>query len=73
MSVDNETLRKLIDAGRILETNGLGDLTRGHISIRIPGQSDRFVMKPHSYGFDEITPENAVICDFTPLVRLTAV
>jgi ribulose-5-phosphate 4-epimerase/fuculose-1-phosphate aldolase len=63
MSVDNETLRKLIDAGRILETNGLGDLTRGHVSIRIPGQSDRFVMKPHSYGFDEITSENAVVCD----------
>jgi L-ribulose-5-phosphate 4-epimerase len=53
----------LIDAGLILEAQGLGDLTRGHVSIRMPGNPNLFLMKPHSYGFDEITMENIVVCD----------
>jgi L-fuculose-phosphate aldolase len=60
-----EAKRKLIDAGRILEANGLGDLTRGHVSIRVPGDPNLFIMKPHSYGFDEITEENIVLCDLS--------
>ena len=58
-----EAQQKLIDAGRILETNGQGDFTRGHVSVRVPGDSSKFIMKPHSYGFDEITPENIVVCN----------
>jgi ribulose-5-phosphate 4-epimerase/fuculose-1-phosphate aldolase len=58
-----EAKQRLIAAGRILEANGLGDLTRGHISIRVPEDPNLFIMKPHSYGFDEITEENIVICD----------
>jgi ribulose-5-phosphate 4-epimerase/fuculose-1-phosphate aldolase len=53
----------LIDAGLILEEAGLGDLTRGHVSIRMPGNPSLFIMKPHSYGFDEITMDNIVTCD----------
>lgn len=53
----------LIDAGLILEAEGLGDLTRGHVSIRMPGNPHLFIMKPHSYGFDEITMDNIVTCD----------
>ncbi|RXZ38988.1 class II aldolase/adducin family protein [Oxalobacteraceae bacterium CAVE-383] len=53
----------LIDAGLILEAEGLGDLTRGHVSIRMPGNPSLFIMKPHSYGFDEITMDNIVTCD----------
>jgi ribulose-5-phosphate 4-epimerase/fuculose-1-phosphate aldolase len=48
-----------------LETNGQGDLTRGHVSIRVPEDPNHFYMKPHSFGFDEITPENMVVCDLT--------
>lgn len=59
----DELKQKLIDAGRILETEGQGDLTRGHVSVRVPGDPTHFFMKPHSYGFDEITPENMVICN----------
>ncbi|OIQ91205.1 decarboxylase NovR [mine drainage metagenome] len=55
--------QKIIDAGLILEAEGLGDLTRGHISVRVPGDPSRFLMKPHSCGFDEITMENMVICN----------
>ena len=42
---------------------GQGDLTRGHVSIRVPGDPTHFYMKPHSFGFDEITIENIVICN----------
>lgn len=53
----------LIDAGLILEAAGQGDLTRGHVSVRVPGDPTHFYMKPHSFGFDEITHENIVICN----------
>ncbi len=59
----DEARQKLIDAGLILEAAGQGDLTRGHVSIRVPGDPTHFYMKPHSFGFDEITPENIVICN----------
>ncbi len=59
----NEFKQKLIDAGRILEAQGQGDLTRGHVSVRVPGDPTHFFMKPHSYGFDEITLENMVTCN----------
>ena len=59
----NKAKQDLIDAGLILEAEGLGDLTRGHVSIRVPGNPSLFIMKPHSYGFDEITMENIVTCD----------
>lgn len=58
-----EAKQKIIDAGRVLEAEGQGDLTRGHVSVRVPGDPSRFFMKPHSYGFDEITMENIVICN----------
>lgn len=59
----DEAKQKLIDGGLILETEGQGDLARGHISVRVPGDPSLFYMKPHSFGFDEITMENIVICN----------
>jgi L-fuculose-phosphate aldolase len=59
----NQTQHRLIEAGLIIDHHGLGDLTRGHVSIRVPGDPDHFYMKPHSFGFDEITPENMVLCN----------
>jgi L-fuculose-phosphate aldolase len=59
----DEAKQKLIDAGRILEAEGQGDMTRGHVSVRVPGDPEHFFMKPHSYGLDEITLENIVICN----------
>ncbi|HWI80002.1 MAG TPA: class II aldolase/adducin family protein [Ramlibacter sp.] len=59
----DEARQKLIDAGRILDEAGLGDLTRGHVSLRVPGDPTHFYMKPHSFGFEEITPENIVLCN----------
>jgi len=59
----DEAKQKIIDAGLILEAEGQGDLTRGHVSVRVPGDPSLFFMKPHSRGFDEITLENIVICN----------
>jgi ribulose-5-phosphate 4-epimerase/fuculose-1-phosphate aldolase len=60
---ENELKQKLIDAGKILAFEGLGDLTRGHVSVRVPGDPMHFFMKPHSHGLDEITLDNIVICN----------
>ncbi len=63
MTTTPDPRQRLIDAARILDAEGQGDLTRGHVSIRVPGDPNHFYMKPHSYGFDEVTLENIVICD----------
>ena len=62
MTVD-EAKQKLIDAGIVLEAQGLGDFTRGHVTLRDPNDPKKFFMKPHSFGFDEMTMENIVTCN----------
>ena len=62
-NIDFEVRTKLIDAGCILDAAEQGDLTRGHVSVRVPGDPTHFYMKPHSCGLDEITPENIVLCN----------
>lgn len=52
-----ELREKLAQAGRVLCANGQDDLTRGHVSARLPDNPDLFLMKPHSVGLDELTPE----------------
>ena len=59
----DEAKQKVIAAGRILEAEGQGDLTRGHVSVRFPDDPTHFYIKPHSRGFDEITMDNIVICN----------
>lgn len=61
--IDLQTRLTLIAAGSILDAAEQGDLTRGHVSVRVPGDAAHFYMKPHSQGLDEITPENIVRCD----------
>ena len=58
-----EAKQKLIDAGLILDAADQGDLTRGHVSLRVPDDATHFLMKPHSQGLDEITMENIVVCN----------
>jgi L-fuculose-phosphate aldolase len=57
------TRQSLIDAGLVLEHLGHGDMTRGHVSIRVPGKPEHFFMKPHSVGLGEITEENILTFD----------
>jgi L-fuculose-phosphate aldolase len=53
----------LIDAGMVLEHRGHGDMTRGHVAIRVPGRPEHFIMKPHGVGFSEITHGNILTFD----------
>lgn len=45
-------------AGRVLVAEHQDDMTRGHISVRLPDNPSLFLMKPHSVGLDEITLDN---------------
>jgi L-fuculose-phosphate aldolase len=55
---DDELKQTMISAGKVLVGEGQDDFTRGHISVRTPGDPTRFFMKPHSVGLDEITMDN---------------
>ena len=55
---NDEARQKLIDAGLVLADLGEGDMTRGHVSVRVPDDHSAFFMKAHSIGLDEITLEN---------------
>jgi L-fuculose-phosphate aldolase len=54
----DELKEKMIWAGKVLVGEGQDDFTRGHISVRLPDDPTRFLMKAHSIGLDEITMEN---------------
>lgn len=55
--------QQLIMAGKVLVAEGHDDFTRGHISMRVPGEPKLFFMKPHSMGLDEITFANILTID----------
>lgn len=58
-----ELRRQLVDAGKVLCANGQDDLTRGHVSARLPDTPGLFLMKPHSVGLDELTPKSLLTID----------
>jgi L-fuculose-phosphate aldolase len=53
----------LVDAGRVLVSEDLGDYVAGHVTARLPGEAERFLMKPAAIGLDEMTPDNLVTVD----------
>ena len=55
--------QQIIIAGKVLVAEGQDDFTRGHISVRMPGNPKLFFMKPHSIGLDEITMKNILTID----------
>jgi L-fuculose-phosphate aldolase len=46
----------------ILAQEGHWDNILGHVSVRIPEQ-DKILMKPHSFGFEEIRPQHMIVCN----------
>ena len=46
-----------------LPRNELVVWTAGNVSARVPGR-DLLVIKPSGVSYDELTPENLVVCDF---------
>lgn len=63
MNEHDAAIQDLIDAGLVLEQQRHGDMTRGHVSVRVPGRPEWFLMKPHGIGFGEITRENLLTLD----------
>ena len=55
--------QKLIDAGRVLYSEGLGDYVAGHISLRLPDNPGRFLMKPAGIGLEEMSQSNIITVD----------
>src|SRR3984957_7256910 len=53
----------LTDAGRVLAMEGHGDYVAGHISVRLPEDSGRFLMKPAGIGIEEMRPDNIITVD----------
>jgi len=50
----------LTNAGRVLAMEGQGDYVAGHISVRLPDNPERFLMKPAGIGLEEMTPDNII-------------
>jgi ribulose-5-phosphate 4-epimerase/fuculose-1-phosphate aldolase len=53
----------MIAAGRILVDEDQGDLIFGHVTARLPSDPGLFLMKPHTIGLEEMTPENIITCN----------
>ena len=62
MSID-ELKEKVAYSCNILAIEGHWDQILGHVSARIPGEQ-AFLMKPHSFGFEEIRPYHMIVCNF---------
>jgi L-fuculose-phosphate aldolase len=54
---------RLIEAGRVLAAEGQGDYVAGHVSLRLPDEPDRFLMKPAGIGLEEMTARNIILVD----------
>src|SRR5258707_13678158 len=48
---------------RLLERFGWEDLTFTHITMRVPGAEDQFLINPYGLFFDEITASSLVTID----------
>ena len=57
-----EMKEKLAFSCNILANEGHWDNILGHVSVRIPGQN-KILMKPHSFGFEEIRPQHIIVVD----------
>ncbi|MFC8721177.1 L-ribulose-5-phosphate 4-epimerase [Kitasatospora sp. NPDC057198] len=54
--------RQVCDLHRELVRYGLVVWTAGNVSARVPGE-DLLVIKPSGVDYDELTPENMILCD----------
>lgn len=49
---------------RLAALHGWDDMVSGHISARVPGSGDRFLMNPYGMHFEEITASSLIVMDF---------
>ncbi len=55
---------QLAAAYRLLAHFGVNDLTYNHLSARVPGAPDQFLVKPTTFMFDEVTASSLQKFDF---------
>lgn len=53
----------LAAAYRLVARFGMDDLIYTHLSLRLPGPGDRFLINPYGWMFDEITASSLVVVD----------
>jgi L-fuculose-phosphate aldolase len=53
----------MIASGRILYEEDQADLIFGHVTARLPDDPEHFLMKPHTIGLEEMTPDNIITCN----------
>lgn len=53
----------LAAAYRLIARFGMDDLVYTHLSMRLPGPDDRFLINPYGWMFDEITASSLVVVD----------
>jgi ribulose-5-phosphate 4-epimerase/fuculose-1-phosphate aldolase len=51
---------RLVQACRILASEGQGDHIWGHVTARVPGRPDLLFMKPATIGLEEIAPDDVI-------------
>jgi ribulose-5-phosphate 4-epimerase/fuculose-1-phosphate aldolase len=65
-AINDETQQTRIDlaaAYRLIHRLGLDDSIYTHISVRLPGRHDRFLINPYGMRFEEVTASNLVTVD----------
>jgi L-fuculose-phosphate aldolase len=60
MSSTDSLKEAMIAAGRILVKEEQGDFIFGHVTARLPTDPGLMLMKPHTIGLEEITPDNII-------------
>ena len=58
----------LAAAYRLIHRLGLDDSIYTHISVRLPGSNDRFLINPYGLRFEEVTASNLVTVDLDGIV-----
>ena len=67
MSQINELKNKVCKLNKDLDHYGLVAWTAGNVSERLPGE-DKFVIKPSGVSYDQLQPEDMVVCDLSGAV-----
>ena len=66
MSELDDVKHEVVIANRMLYETGLADgltIERGHVSMRLPGQPDRFVIKGLGPALSRLGPDDLLVCD----------
>ena len=63
MSTVDALKEAMIASGRILYEEDQADLIFGHVTARVPNDPGLFLMKPHTIGLEEMTPDNIITCN----------